>query len=167
VVDNVNAFLQTPVPEYDTDTGQQVGTRTLGQALLPYGVAAGSLGLLAAPAAVAAEGSEATIGEILAGYHPDTLIHLTSESASSFASAVDEGTFFTRFGDVSEMTVAQYQSDVVGFGAAASPGQPVSGFITALPGNAGAFGEVGAGNTGIMEYINGASFIPHSYVPLP
>ncbi|HEY4199311.1 MAG TPA: hypothetical protein VGM83_02010 [Devosiaceae bacterium] len=79
-----------------------------------------------------------------------------------------QGTFFARFGDVSEMTVPQYQSDVVGMGAAAGPGQPVSGFVTAGSGTAGAFGQAGVwNNAGIMEYTNGAPFIPHSYVPLP
>ena len=66
------------------------------------------------------------------------------------------------------MTVPQYQSDVAGMGAAAGPEQPVSGFITAAPGNAGAFGQAEVwNNAGIMEYTNGAPFIPHSYVPLP
>lgn len=53
-------------------------------------------------------------------------------------------------------------------GATAGPGQPVSGFITAGSSNAGAFGQTGVwNNVGIMEYTNGALFIPHSYVPLP
>ena len=122
----------------------------------------------AAAAAGATEGSEATIGDILAGSHPDTMIHLTNDSASAFASGVDQGTFFARYGDVSEMTVPQYQSDVVGMGAAAGPGQPVSGFITAAPGNTGAFSQAGVwNNAGIMEHTNGVPFIPDSYVPIP
>lgn len=40
---SVNNLLQTQVPEYDTDTGQQVGTRTLGQALCHMASPSGAL----------------------------------------------------------------------------------------------------------------------------
>jgi len=32
--------------------------------------------------------------EILAGSHPDTMIHLTNDAAEAFSGAVDDGTFF-------------------------------------------------------------------------
>ena len=40
------------------------------------------------------EEEEPTIGEILSGFGPDTLIHLTPSAAGSFAAGVNAGTFF-------------------------------------------------------------------------
>jgi len=81
---------------------------------------------------------------------------------------VNPGTYFARLGDVSEMTVPEYQANVVGGAAAAGPTQSVSGFITAVPGAPGGFTQAGIfNNAGVMEYTNSLLF-PHSgYVPLP
>jgi hypothetical protein len=107
-----------------------------------------------------------TVGEILGGQHPDTMIHLTPFEEGSFAVGVDHGTYFARLGDVSEMTIEQYQADVVGRAAAASPGQPVAGFITIAPGS-GAFLEAGVfNNAGVMEYTNSGLLQGTSYVPI-
>ena len=108
-----------------------------------------------------------SIGEILAGYHPDTLIHLTNDGAESFASGVDEETSFARLGDVAHFTVPEYQAQVVGSGAAAGPRQPVSGFVLATPGTPGAFGRVPIANyANVPEYVNGRRFLPSTYVAL-
>ena len=61
-----------------------------------------------------------------------SLIHLTPDVEADFASGVTPGTFFARLGDVSEMTVPEYQVNVVGRTAAAGPTQSVSGFVTAV-----------------------------------
>ncbi len=109
----------------------------------------------------------ATIGDILAGYHPDTLIHLTNDGPVSFVSGVDDETSFARLGDVAHFTVADYQAQVVGSGAAAGPRQPVSGFVLAMPGAPGAFGRVPIANyANVPEYVNGRRFLPSTYVAL-
>jgi hypothetical protein len=107
------------------------------------------------------------IGDILANYPSDTMIHLTPNSADDFASGVYAGTYFARLGDVVNMTISQYQANVVGGAAAAGPGQPVNGFITASPGNSNAFTNAGIfNNAGIMEYINSELINASGYVPI-
>lgn len=109
-----------------------------------------------------------TIGSLLSGVLPDTLIHLTPDAAASFEAGVNPGTFFARLGDVSGMTVAEYQANVVGGAAAAGPTQSVSGFVLASPGSGGAFTQAGVfNNAGLMEYINSVLFSHSGYVPLP
>jgi len=109
-----------------------------------------------------------TIGDILSGYHPDTLIHLTPDAEASFSAGVHPETFFARLGDVSRFTVLQYQTNVVGGAAAAGPTQSVSGFVVAIPGSPGAFTSAGIfNNAGVTEYINNVLFSPSAYVALP
>jgi RHS repeat-associated protein len=110
---------------------------------------------------------EPTIGQLLPGQGADTLIHLTPSTAEEFNGGVQSGTFFARLGDVANMTVTEYQANVVGPLAAAGPGQAVSGFVLAAPGSGGSF--VGAGvfnNAGVMEYTNSKAFKPDGYVSL-
>jgi RHS repeat-associated protein len=115
----------------------------------------------------ASEHSEATIGDILSGYHPDTLIHLTPDAAADFEAGVDLNTFFARLGDVSHMTVPEYQAEVVGTAAAAGPGQSVAGFVLANPG-VGGFTQAGIFNNAlVMEYTNSVVFYPSGFIPLP
>jgi hypothetical protein len=108
-----------------------------------------------------------TIGQILSGYGPDTLIHLTPDPAQDFQAGVKPDTFFARLGDVSHMTVAQYQADVVGKLAPAGPGQPVNGFVLANPLSSGVFTQAGIfNNSGTMEYTNTYRFTHDGYKPL-
>ena len=110
---------------------------------------------------------EPTIGDLLTGHHPDTLIHLTNDDQAAFAAGVNEETSFARLGDVTAMTVRDYQARVVGSGAVAGPGQPVSGFVLAPPGTPGAFGRVPlAKYANVPEDVNGRRFLPFAYVPL-
>jgi RHS repeat-associated protein len=145
-----------------------VGAVALAPELAAIGAAEAAVEVGADVAATAAEEAAPAIGDILSGFHPDTLIHLTPDAEASFVSGVNPGTYFARLGDVSEMTVPEYQANVVGGAAAAGPTQSVSGFITATPGATGGFSEAGIfNNAGLMEYTNSLLF-PHSgYVPLP
>jgi RHS repeat-associated protein len=116
---------------------------------------------------VAAEsGAARTIGEMLPGAHPDSMIHLTPAGAESFANGVEGGTYWARLGDVSHMTLEQYQLGVVGPDVAASLGQPVSGFVVSSPGT-GSFMWEGAFNpAGVMEYTNSGLLKGASYAPI-
>jgi hypothetical protein len=105
-----------------------------------------------------------TIGQILKGYGPNTMIHLTPEAASAFKAGVDSGTFFARLGDVSKMTVAEYQATVVGSGAAAGPGQTVNGFVIAAPSAVTKYQSFNAAD--VMEYINPNAFNLSGYVSI-
>jgi hypothetical protein len=94
------------------------------------------------------------------------MIHLTPASAESFANGVNSGTYWATLGDVSHMTVPKFQLQVVGPGAAASFGEPVSGFVVARPG-IGSFMFEGAYNAGgIDEFTNSGLLRGALYVPL-
>jgi hypothetical protein len=96
------------------------------------------------------------------------MIHLTPDAAGGFSSGVMPGTFFVRLGDVSGLTVPEYQANVVMPAAAAGPGQPVAGFITVNPGSSGAFAPTGIFNqANVMEYTNQVLVAPSGYVALP
>ncbi|MER9535849.1 RHS repeat-associated core domain-containing protein [Mesorhizobium sp. M0586] len=139
--------------------GMQHGAVTLGA------VGFGATGLTSVPAVAAPR--VPTIGGILKGYHPDTMIHLTPEAPVAFAAGVDPGTYFARLGDVSDMTLSTYQANVVGTLAPASLGNPVAGFVAARPG-VGTFISRGSftNNAAVTEYTNTTNFSPSSYVPL-
>jgi hypothetical protein len=65
------------------------------------------------------------------------------------------------------MTVAQYQADVVGMGAAGEPGGVQAGFVVCSPGTAEfeAASFVEAGIYGPTEWINQSVFQATAYVP--
>ena len=109
-----------------------------------------------------------TVGQIVGDAHPDSMVHLTPFGKESFAGGIDKGTYFARLGDVSKMDIPTFQADVVGRAAAASPGQPVAGFVVVRPGQA-PFTQAGVfNNAGVMEYINpSATTGAPSYITLP
>jgi hypothetical protein len=99
---------------------------------IPGDLASAATGIPSVGGAIALPGklsSSKTIGEILKGYGPNTMLHLTPEKAAAFKKGIDQGTYFAKLGDVSKMTVTQYQEQVVGTMAAAGPGQKVNGFV--------------------------------------
>ena len=109
-----------------------------------------------------------SIQDILSSHHPDTLVHLTNDDKRAFADGVNADTSFARLGDISHLTVPEYQAQVVGSAAAAGPGQPVAGFVLAPPGTPGAFGREPIANyANVPEYVNTRRFFPQAYVPLP
>ena len=147
-----------------------IATGGLAAALLPEEIAmiAGEEAAVAGAEALGAAESAPTIGNILSGYGSNTMIHLTPEAADAFAGGVESQTFFAQLGDVSEMTVPEYQANVVMPIAAAGPGQAVSGFVVATPEAGGAFTPAGIfNNANVMEYTNSRLFNPSGYVPLP
>ena len=157
--------LQNAEPSFNV--GAFFGLQAAGVlGMLPYIATDGAISGGAISAAGTAGTS--TVGEMLAGNSPLTMIHLTPEAANAFAAGVDPGTFFAQLGDVALMTVQDYQRFVVMPAAAAGPGQTVAGFVTAAPGSAGSFVQAGIFNAAnVMEYTNQVRFFPSSYVPLP
>jgi hypothetical protein len=122
--------------------------------------------------------AERTVGDILAGHSPDTMIHLTTATEQELATAtfpnftpphttpgVFQGSSWARLGDVSHMTLAEYQELVVG-PSAAGYGSGVSAFLTHPPSSV--FTPVNVPNLGgVQEFINGTVVKPGTYVPLP
>ena len=125
----------------------------------------------------AAEGP-VTVGDILAGHSSDTMIHLTTATEDELATAtfpnftpphttpgVFQGSSWVQLGDVSHMTLPEYQELVVG-PSAAGYGSDVSAFVTHPPSSV--FTPVNVPNLGgVQEFINGAVVKPGTYVPLP
>lgn len=126
---------------------------------------------------LAAEGP-VTVGDILAGHSSDTMIHLTTATEDELATAtfpnftpphttpgVFQGSSWVQLGDVSHMTLPEYQELVVG-PSAAGYGSDVSAFVTHPPSSV--FTPVNVPNLGgVQEFINGAVVKPGTYVPLP
>jgi RHS repeat-associated protein len=142
---------------------QNVAIGLAGIALLPLFVVADTVefGLLSIEEA-------GTIGDLFLGAHPDTMIHLTPFSEADFSAGISEGTSFARLGDVADMTVQTYRTDVVG---PAAPGSIPSAnlFIWVGPESMSAFEPSGVWNlSGTAEYTNkwlldmgGAVHVPH------
>jgi hypothetical protein len=104
--------------------------------------------------ATAIEESPSTIGELLSGSHPDTMVHITPFEEADFAGGIDKGTYFARLGDVSDMTISEFRTDVVG-PAAAGYGTNANMFVLVGPEAASAFESAGTGNlSGTMEYVS-------------
>ena len=136
-----------------------------------YSVFSGFATLLAAEGPV-------TVGDILAGHSSDTMIHLTTATEDELATAtfpnftpphttpgVFQGSSWVQLGDVSHMTLPEYQELVVG-PSAAGYGSDVSAFVTHPPSSV--FTPVNVPNLGgVQEFINGAVVKPGTYVPLP
>ena len=79
---------------------------------------AGTAPAAAGPVAVATEKNplDLTLGEILEGFDPESMIHLTPEEAAVFAAprGVDVGSAWARLGDVAHLTLHQYRIAVAG-----------------------------------------------------
>jgi len=119
-----------------------------------------------------------TVGDILAGHSSDTMIHLTTATEEELATAtfphftpphttpgVLQGSSWVQLGDVSHMTLAEYQELVVGQ-PAAGYGNGVTAFVTHPPSSV--FAPVNVPNLAdVQEFINGAVVKPGAYVPLP
>ena len=109
----------------------------------------------------------ATVGQILGDTHPDSMVHLTTATEAQLAKGVDAGSSWVRAGDVSHLTVPQYQDLVVG-PAAAGHTPDVTAFAVSKPGAAAfqAMPEV-PNLANVVEHVNPAPVIPSAYIELP
>ena len=119
-----------------------------------------------------------TVGRILAGHSDDTMIHITTATERELATAtfpqhypphLEPGVFaessWVKLGDVSNMTVPEFQRLVVG-PAAAGHSADVVAFVTS-PGSS-LFRPVSIPNlAGVQEFLNGPVIRPAAYIPLP
>jgi len=110
-------------------------------------------------------GADLTIGEIFGNTDANTMIHLTASGPESFANGIDVGTYFARLGDVSDMTVDEYQVNVVG-PFAQGYGPRANLFVTVGPGS-GAFAFDGVSNGAIAEYLTTKMLNPTSFLRVP
>jgi RHS repeat-associated protein len=127
--------------------------------------------LLAAPALLSfellpIESVDITIGELLAEYPPDSMIHLSTASADQLMSGVYAEQSWVKLGEVSHMTIPVYQEAVVGPGAAAS-GPNITGFVVVRPGVAQFQPTVWSYSLDVIEYRNEAVIVPNWIVPVP
>jgi hypothetical protein len=83
------------------------------------------------------------------------------------ANGVYEGSSFVRYGDVAHMTVPEYQTGVVGYGAAASAGQPVSGFVILNPGTGTFMPSDETNLLNVPESLSVGVTAPDNYISLP
>ncbi len=107
-----------------------------------------------------------TVGDILYGAHTDSMIHITVASRAELAGGLDAGSVFVRLGDVSHMTLAEYQASVVGR-AAAGYTSDVTAFVVSAPGAAEFIPWYEMGAAGVAESASVGRVVPSSYVPLP
>ena len=111
--------------------------------------------------------SAPTIGQIIGDAHPDSMIHLTTATEAQLANGINEGSSFVRLGDVSHMTLTEYQAQVVGINAAGSSAN-VSAFVVVNPGTYQFIPAFEKGAAGVSEFLSTWRFLlPNRYVPLP
>jgi hypothetical protein len=111
---------------------------------------------------------EATIGDLFAGFGENTMIHLTPFAEADFAAGIEEGTYFARLGDVSDMTVSAYRTTYIG-PAAAGYSANANMFMWVGSGSAEAFEGVSAEWTfsGIPEYTTRSVLSPGGFLRVP
>jgi hypothetical protein len=127
------------------------------------------------PAAIstgdAAATTPTTVGSVIGDAHPDSMIHLTSISENRLANSggLWAGQSHVRLGDVSSMSIAEYQSDVVGINSGASADAPVTGFVVSAPDAATFEPSIEQGLAGVPEFRNVDPIPPSDYRfhPLP
>ncbi|WP_235365013.1 LysM peptidoglycan-binding domain-containing protein [Sphingomonas sp. ERG5] len=107
-----------------------------------------------------------TIGNLLSDYHPDSFIHITPSAPREFAAGINEGTYFSRLGDVAHLTPEAFRTTVVG---PLAPGyypdaklfvvvgREASGSFRALPPEA-------VNLSGTTEYVNAARLNASGFV---
>jgi hypothetical protein len=96
-----------------------------------------------------------TIGELLEGYDPNSMIHVTPVQPAGFAAprGVDAGSFWARLGDVEHLTLHQFRVAVV------APGAPgnfpnATTIVVAPPGSTPFVPRPAVGGLGYPEYMN-------------
>jgi RHS repeat-associated protein len=105
------------------------------------------------------------IGDILAGNHPDSMIHLSVSSAGELSTGVFREQSWVRLGDVSHMTIPEFQELVVGPNAAAY-GPNITGFAVSKPGAAVFQPSVWSYSADVIEFRNPNLVVPDAFVPL-
>ncbi len=105
------------------------------------------------------------IGDLMAGFHPDSMIHLSVASGPELASGVWADSSWVRLGDVAHMTIPEFQELVVGPIVAAS-GPNISGFAVSHPLAATFNPTVWRGLSSVTEMRNPVPVVPDAYVPL-
>ena len=95
------------------------------------------------------------------------MIHLPTASEAQLANGLNEGRSFVRLGDVSHMTLAEYQAQVVGMNADGSTAN-ASAFVVVNPGTYQFVPSFETGLAGVPESLSTWRFlVPTRYVPLP
>ena len=94
------------------------------------------------------------------------MIHLTTATRTELASGLYEGSTFVRLGDVSHLTLPEYQAGVVGRCAAGATSD-VKAFILSEPGAAKFVPWWESGLLGVPEHATVAPLVPKTYIPLP
>lgn len=106
-----------------------------------------------------------TIGDYFPGYGPNTMIHLTSSSASDFANGVDVGTYWAQLGNVANLTPLEYRIGVVG-PAAAGYGPGANLFVVGGA-DSSAYSVNSVSAYGYTEYINTRTVQPSGFISVP
>jgi hypothetical protein len=109
-----------------------------------------------------------TIGELLEGHDPNSMIHVTPVQPAGFAPprGVDAGSFWARLGDVADLTLHQFRVAVV------APGGPgnfpnATTIVVAPPGSPAFIPRPSLGGLGYPEYMNTQPVIPLATVEGP
>jgi hypothetical protein len=120
--------------------------------------------------ATAAKGATpGSIGELLEGYHPDSLVHITPSSPRSFAGGIDPDTYFSRLGDVGHLDPAAFRTTVVG-PAAGGYSSEAKLFVVVGPGKAGSFRALppeAVNLSGTTEYVTIERLMADGFVKSP